>query len=89
MGGIGETLGNDGVARVGTVSRILLPTDGLWRGAMHAFQDPSALTRLGPAAEGFPFLSNATPSPLYLGWICVWVLMVGGLATLSFTRRDV
>src|SRR3712207_8324156 len=33
VGGIGQALGNDGVARVGTVSRILLPTDGLWRGA--------------------------------------------------------
>ena len=43
VGGIGAALGNEGVARVGTVSRMLLPTDGLWRGAMHAFQDPSAL----------------------------------------------
>ena len=50
VGGIGASLGNDAVARVGTVSRMLLPTDGLWRGAMHAFQDPSALVavrRLG------------------------------------------
>ena len=41
VGGIGASLGNDAVARVGTVSRMLLPTDGLWQGAMHAFQDPS------------------------------------------------
>jgi ABC-type transport system involved in multi-copper enzyme maturation permease subunit len=89
VGGVGDALGNEGVSRVGTVSRVLLPTDGLWRGAMHAFQDPGALTRLGPAAEGFPFLSDATPSALYVGWICVWVLMIGGLAALSFNRRDV
>jgi ABC-type transport system involved in multi-copper enzyme maturation permease subunit len=43
VGGIGGSLGNAGVERVGTVSRILLPTDGLWHGAMHAFQDPTAL----------------------------------------------
>ena len=89
VGGVGDALGNDGVSRVGTVSRVLLPTDGLWRGAMHAFQDPSALTRLGPGAEGFPFLSDVTPSGLYLVWIGVWLLMVGGLAALSFSRRDV
>ena len=47
VGGIGASLGNDAVARVGTVSRMLLPTDGLWRGAMHAFQDPSALVEFG------------------------------------------
>ena len=59
VGGVGEVLGNEGVARVGTVSRVLLPTDGLWRGAMHAFQDPSALTSFGFESAGFPFLSEA------------------------------
>ena len=58
VGGIGAALGNEGVARVGTVSRILLPTDGLWRGAMNAFQDPSALAQMGPGEGGFPFLSD-------------------------------
>jgi ABC-type transport system involved in multi-copper enzyme maturation permease subunit len=32
VGAIGASLGNDAVERVGTVSRMLLPTDGLWRG---------------------------------------------------------
>src|SRR3982751_4911400 len=47
VGGVGASLGNEAVARVGIVSRMLLPTDGLWRGAMHAFQDPSALLQFG------------------------------------------
>ena len=51
VGAIGASLGNDAVARVGTISRMLLPTDGLWRGAMHAFQDPSALVEFG-GSEG-------------------------------------
>jgi hypothetical protein len=78
------------VARVGTVSRILLPTDGLWRGAMHAFQDPSALAQLGgPAVEGgFPFLSEAPLAAPYLVWAGLWVALVLGLATLVFQRRD-
>ena len=89
VGGVGEALDNEGVARVGTVSRVLLPTDGLWRGAMHAFQDPSALTRLGPAAEGFPFLSDTSLTASYLAWTVLWVAMVWGLAALSFARRDI
>jgi ABC-type transport system involved in multi-copper enzyme maturation permease subunit len=89
VGGVGEALGNDSVARVGTISRMLLPTDGLWRGAMNAFQDPSALTQFGGAADGFPFLSQAPLTATYLGWAVVWVLMVGGLAAVSFARRDV
>ncbi|MGX7824732.1 ABC transporter permease subunit [Actinokineospora sp. 24-640] len=88
VGGIGEALGNEGVARVGTVSRMLLPTDGLWRGAMHAFQDPTALAELGVALDGFPFLSTAPLTATYLAWAAVWVAMVWGLAAASFLRKD-
>ena len=85
VGGIGEALGNDGVALVGTVSRMLLPTDGLWRGAMHAFQDPVALAQAG---AGFPFLSDAPLTVTYLAWAAVWAAMVWGLAAASFLRKD-
>jgi ABC-type transport system involved in multi-copper enzyme maturation permease subunit len=90
VGGIGAGLGNDAVERVGSVSRVLLPTDGLWRGAMHAFQDPSALLQFGsgPEAGAFPFLSQDALAPAYLAWAALWVLMVGGLAALAFSRRD-
>jgi ABC-type transport system involved in multi-copper enzyme maturation permease subunit len=90
VGGIGESLGNEGVAQVGTVSRMLLPTDGLWHGAMHAFQDPIALAEFGgPAVEGgFPFLSDAPLTGAYLAWVGVWAALVLGLAGLAFLRRD-
>jgi ABC-type transport system involved in multi-copper enzyme maturation permease subunit len=88
VGGIGEALGNDGVARVGTISRILLPTDGLWRGAMHGFQDVSAFSQLGPERAAFPFISAAPLTFAYLTWAAVWVAMVWGLAALTFLRRD-
>jgi ABC-type transport system involved in multi-copper enzyme maturation permease subunit len=89
VGGIGAALGNEGVERVGTVSRILLPTDGLWRGAMNAFQDPSALVEMGPGEDGFPFLSEAPLTPAYLAWTAVWIAVVWGLTAMSFLRRDV
>jgi ABC-type transport system involved in multi-copper enzyme maturation permease subunit len=89
VGGLGDSLGNDAVARVGSVSRVLLPTDGLWRGAMHAFQDPSALVEFGGQdAEAFPFLSVAPLTVAYLAWVAVWMAMVWGLAAASFLRKD-
>src|SRR5215204_3980013 len=66
VGGVGAAFGNEGVARVGTVSRMLLPTDGLWRGAMHAFQHPG-LSQF-PAFEDSPFLSMAPLTATYLAW---------------------
>ncbi len=89
VGGIGAALGNEAVARVGSVSRVLLPTDGLWRGAMHAFQDPSALLEFGGAdGQAFPFLSAAPLTATYLAWAVVWVVMIWGLAAAAFVRRD-
>ena len=91
VGAIGDALGNDAVGRVGSVSRVLLPTDGLWRGAMNAFQDPSAIVQFGGVDEGagaFPFLSTAPLTLTYLGWAVLWVAMVWALAAMSFVRRD-
>jgi len=89
VGAVGASLGNESVARVGSVSRMLLPTDGLWRGAMNAFQDPSALAVFGGAdAQAFPFLSAAPLTATYLAWAAAWVAMVWGLAAASFVRKD-
>jgi ABC-type transport system involved in multi-copper enzyme maturation permease subunit len=88
VGVVGEALNNDAVAQVGTVSRMLLPTDGLWRGAMHAFQYPGLLTQLGPAFNDNPFLSVAPLTTTYLAWAALWVAVVLGLAGLAFQRRD-
>ena len=89
VGGVGSSLGNASVERVGSVSRMLLPTDGLWRGAMHGFQDPAALIAFGGEdVVAFPFLSAAPLTAGYLAWAAVWVAMVWGLAAASFVRKD-
>jgi ABC-type transport system involved in multi-copper enzyme maturation permease subunit len=88
VGGLGKALGNESVERIGTVSQMLLPTDGLWRGAMRAFQDPSLLSQFSEAFEGHPFLSSAPLTVTYLIWALIWVALVLGLAGLAFQRRD-
>ena len=90
VGAIGRSLDNEAVARVGSISRMILPTDGLWRGAMHAFHDASAVVEFGGGSEGeaFPFLSAAPLTTTYLLWAAVWVLMIWALAASSFVRKD-
>ena len=88
IGNVGAAFGNAGVERVGTVSQMLLPTDGLWRGAMRSFQDPTLLAQFGEAFEGNPFLSVAPLTATYLAWTVVWTALVLGFAGLSFQRRD-
>lgn len=88
VGGVGEALGNDSVARIGVVSRMLLPTDGLWRGAMNAFQDPTVFSQANTDLGGMPFLSPASLTAAYLGWAVLWIALVFGLAGVAFQRRD-
>ena len=88
VGSVGAALDNDSVARVGTVSRMLLPTDGLWRGAMNSFQDPALLLQVGSGIDESPFLSMAPLTAGYLAWAGLWVAVVLGLAGLAFQRRD-
>ena len=88
VGSVGDELGNESVARVGTVSRMLLPTDGLWRGAMHAFQDPGLFAQIGPDFGDSPFLSIAPLTGGYLAWAALWVALVLGLAAVAVQRRD-
>ena len=88
VGGLGHALGNASVERIGTVSQMVLPTDGLWRGAMRAFQDPALLGQFAEAFEGHPFLSESPLSGAYLAWAALWVVVVLGLAGVVFQRRD-
>jgi ABC-type transport system involved in multi-copper enzyme maturation permease subunit len=89
VGGIGEVIENPDVVRIGVVARVVMPTDGLWRGAMHALQDPLIAGQFAGAVRGFPFFSAAAPSAGYLLWTLAWVLGCGALCALSFSRRDV
>ena len=88
VGQVGAALGNDSVAKVGAVSRVLLPTDGLWRGAMHAFQDPGLFALAGSEFGDSPFLAEGPLTVPYLGWAALWTAVVLGLAVLAFQRRD-
>lgn len=88
VGGVGQALHNDSIERIGTVSRMLLPSDGLWRGAMNAFQDPRLLTQFSQAFVGHPFLSESGLTGVYLGWAGLWIAVVLGLAGVAFQRRD-
>ena len=88
VGAVGQALENDAVARIGDVSRMLLPTDGLWRGAMHAFQDPGLLATLSEEFDAHPFLSLSPLTGAYLAWAVAWVVLMLGLAAALFLRRD-
>jgi len=90
--GIGRLLDAGALVSVADATRWLLPTDGLWRGAIHALQPPLvvlvAAGRLGSAADANPFFATSAPDPAFLAWCLGWTAVVLGLAALSLDRRD-
>ena len=87
MGGIalavGQAFSNDTIINIGLGSRLLIPTDGLWHGAIFNLEPTEILTlarAAGRARAGNPFLAE-DPLPLaYLAWCVAWVMGVLGLA---------
>jgi len=95
MGGIAGAVGADFHSRaiqdIGTVSSLILPTDGLWRAAIYNLE-PVAVIATGNAtgrvASGNPFFVASGPPGAYVLWALGWVAAVLGLAIWSFSRRE-
>ena len=92
VGSVGLALQNTTAQHVGTATRLLLPTDGMWRGAIWALEPEgivAAARAAGPAAAGNPFFAADPPEALYIAWVVAWIVIGLGLAIWSFTRREI
>jgi ABC-type transport system involved in multi-copper enzyme maturation permease subunit len=92
IAGIAESVGvafhNTAITTAGTVMSLLLPSDGLWRGAVYNLE-PAILVAVGGASPSTnPFSVAAPPPTPYLMWAVGWVVVILGLAALSFRRRN-
>ena len=91
VGGIGAAFGDPLVGQLGTVTRIVLPTDGLWRGAIFSLEPASMVlagAAAGPQIAAFPFYASAPPPLVYVAWSLIWVVGMLAIAVVSFERRD-
>jgi ABC-type transport system involved in multi-copper enzyme maturation permease subunit len=93
--GIGEAFNNSTVTTIGYLTKLLLPTDAFWRGAVYALQ-PAAEIALyrsagsqGRAANASPFFAAAPPTNQFLAWTAVWMVGILALAVYSLRRREV
>jgi ABC-type transport system involved in multi-copper enzyme maturation permease subunit len=92
VGDIGTALQNQAIENVGVISHLLLPTDGLWRGAIYAMEPEAFLATMraaGIAARANPFLAVDPPPVAFLTWVVVWFGLILALSILSFRRREI
>ena len=90
-GEVGTAFHSTGIRDIGTVSSLLLPTDGIWRAAIYNLE-PSAVvllnTEAGRASSGNPFFVDAGPTGAYLLWALGWMLGVLAVGVWSFRSRE-
>ena len=97
MGGIavalGQVLNIHAVAVVGTVTRLLMPSDGLWRGAVYSLEPAAVIAGvLGTGrtqAAANPFFASSGPPAAYVLWAIAWAVAVFAAAAWSFRRREI
>lgn len=88
---VGQAFSNDTIINIGLGSRLLIPTDGLWHGAIFNLEPAQVLNlakAAGRARAGNPFLAEDPLPAAYLAWCVAWVIAVLGVANWSFARRD-
>lgn len=92
VGDIGTGLQNEAVQDVGIVTRLILPTDGLWRGAINAMEPDVILAQLrtaGVFARANPFAALDPPPTAFLLWVAVWFAVILFLSIWSFRTREI
>jgi len=95
VGDIGAGLQNQALQNVGTISHLLLPTDGLWRGAVYSLEPAAMITLFraagsaGRSASANPFFEANGPPLTYVGWVVGWIVVVLALTIYSFRRREI
>lgn len=91
VGGVGLVFENATLTHVGTASKLILPTDGLWRGAVWSLEPASLIAVMRSAGRGAaanPFFAADPPPAAYLIWCVLWIAALLALAVWSFSRKE-
>ena len=92
VGNIGVGLQNQAVENVGVISHLVLPSDGLWRGAIYAMEPDTLLATMrqaGTVGRANPFAAIDPPPFSYLAWVVIWFGLMLALAIWSFRTREI
>jgi ABC-type transport system involved in multi-copper enzyme maturation permease subunit len=91
VGSLGAAFHIGALHTAGEIGQYVLPTDGLWHGAMFYLEPSSFLAQQlaeSPIGQGDPFLAVAGPAWPYLTWAGIWLVLVLMLGLVSFERRE-
>lgn len=86
VGSLGTTFHIASLRDVGSVGRYILPTDGLWHGAVYYLEPQWFVTSGG--RDGDPFFALSAPSAGYLVFVACWFAVVLAIGAIGFERKE-
>ncbi len=86
IGDLGVSVHSENFALVGTISRLLLPSDTFWRAAVFRLELAVLVAGIYGSA---PFFATASPPAAAILWGPAWVVAMLTIACASFSARDV
>ena len=95
MGALGAFFNTPALVEAAEVSRLIVPIDGLWRGAVYSLEPAAMITLFraagsaGRSASANPFFEANGPPLTYVGWVVGWIVVVLALTIYSFRRREI
>jgi len=88
-GTVGTALNNVSLHQAALLLSLLIPTDGIWRGAAFALEPAAMVATVGSTRNFNPFVSGAPPTTAYLIWSVLWFAAVAGTGIALFRQRDI
>lgn len=87
---VAVTINNTALAHATLALTLLIPTDGLWRGAVFNLE-PAAMLAASASAPGSmgPFSVVGPPAAAYLLWCACWIAAVLAAGIALFRNRDI
>jgi len=92
LGGVAVAFDAAPLAAATNVVRVLVPTDGLWRGVVYGLEPPLvvllSVTRNAEAMQSNPFFADAPPPAAFVAWSVAWVALVLTAGVAACRRRE-
>lgn len=92
LGNVAAAFDAGALAGIGDTMRVLIPTDGLWRGVIYGLEPPLVLlmgaSRNADAMRANPFFADAPPPAAFIAWSAAWVVLVLLAGIALFRRRE-
>lgn len=91
LGAVGAFFKAPGLVEAAEISRIIVPIDGLWRGAVYSLEPQAVIALFEQEArfQGNPFFASHPPSPAFLAWTLLWIAGVLAAGIWLLRRREI